>query len=67
VLAAASTPLMHLAADPLISVKADESVKSVVNLFHKYNLMSLPVVDDERHLLGVVTADDVLEQVINRQ
>jgi Mg/Co/Ni transporter MgtE len=27
--------------------------------------MSLPVVDDERHLLGVVTADDVLERVIN--
>jgi CBS domain-containing protein/sporulation protein YlmC with PRC-barrel domain len=67
VLAAASTPLMDLASDPLISVQADESVKSVVNLFHKYNLMSLPVVDDERHLLGVVTADDVLEQVINRR
>ena len=67
VLAAASTPLADLASDPLISVKAEESVKSVVDLFHKYNLMSLPIVDEERHLLGIVTADDVLEHVINRK
>ena len=38
-----------------------------MDLFHKYNLMSLPVVDEENHLLGMVTADDVLEQVINRK
>jgi Mg/Co/Ni transporter MgtE len=40
---------------------------SVVDLFHKYNLASLPVVDDKRHLIGVVTADDVLELVITRK
>jgi Mg/Co/Ni transporter MgtE len=39
----------------------------VVDLFHKYNLISLPVVDDKGHLLGVVTADDVLELVINKK
>ncbi len=67
VLAASSTPLMDLASEPLISVQAQQSVRSVVDLFHKYNLMSLPVVDEERHLLGIVTADDVLEHVINRK
>ena len=67
VLAASSTPLMELASEPLISVQAQESVRSVVDLFHKYNLISLPVVDEERHLLGIVTADDVLEHVINRK
>ncbi len=67
VLAAASTPLMDLAVDPLISVKAQESAKAVVDLFHKYNLISLPVVDEDRHLLGYVTADDVLELVISRK
>jgi Mg/Co/Ni transporter MgtE len=30
-------------------------------------LISLPVVDDSGHLLGVVTADDVLELVINKK
>jgi magnesium transporter len=67
VLAEARTPLQDLSADPLISVQAQAHVKSVIDLFHKYNLMSLPIVDDERHMLGMVTADDVLELVINRR
>ena len=67
VLAAANTPLRELASEALISVPAQESVRAVVDLFHKYNLMSLPVVDEEGHLLGIVTADDVLEQVINKK
>ncbi len=67
VLAAAASPLMELSTEDLISVQAQESVKAVVDLFHKYNLMTLPVVDEENHLLGMVTADDVLEQVINRK
>ena len=29
--------------------------------------MALPVVDEERHMVGVVTSDDVLELVINRK
>jgi magnesium transporter len=58
---------VDLASEPLISVQAEKSVRSVVDLFHKYNLMALPIVDEERHLLGIVTADDVLEHVINRK
>jgi CBS domain-containing protein/sporulation protein YlmC with PRC-barrel domain len=67
ILTEASSPLKDLSTDPLISVQAQEDAKSVVDLFHKYNLMSLPVVDEEGHLLGIVTADDVLELVINRK
>jgi len=67
VLASGTTPLAELAAEPLISVQAQQSAKVVVDLFHKYNLMSLPVVDEDGHLLGMVTADDVLEVVINRR
>ncbi|HTS68663.1 MAG TPA: CBS domain-containing protein [Terriglobia bacterium] len=66
-LAAASTPLAELSSESLILVQVHESAKAVVDLFHKYNLISLPVVDEDRHLLGVVTADDVLEQVLNRK
>jgi magnesium transporter len=65
-LAEANTPLKELSMDPLISVDAQANEKRVVDLFHKYNLLSLPVVDDKGHLLGVVTADDVLEIVLNR-
>jgi CBS domain-containing protein len=59
--------LKELAMDTLISVPAHEAATSVVDLFHKYNLVSLPVVDDGGHLIGVVAADDVLEFVINKR
>jgi magnesium transporter len=29
-------------------------------MFDKYNLLSLPVVDDEQRLIGVITVDDVV-------
>ena len=66
-LSEASMPLKELATDSLISVPSHAAAISVVDLFHKYNLISLPVVDDSGHLLGVVTADDVLELVINKK
>ncbi len=65
-LAQADTPLKSLALDELISVVAHADQKSVVDLFHKYNLVALPVVDESGRLLGVVTADDVLEVVVKR-
>ena len=33
----------------------------VAVLMTDYNLITIPVVDDERRLLGVITVDDVLE------
>jgi CBS domain-containing protein/sporulation protein YlmC with PRC-barrel domain len=62
-----STPLKELSMEPVISVPAHADEKEVVDLFHKYNLATLPVVDDKGRLLGVVTADDVLELVVNRR
>ncbi|MGA2076005.1 MAG: CBS domain-containing protein [Terriglobia bacterium] len=66
-LSPASQPVRDLVMDSLISVPSHASAAAVVDLFHKYNLISLPVVDDKRHLIGVVTADDVLELVITRR
>jgi CBS domain-containing protein/sporulation protein YlmC with PRC-barrel domain len=66
-LSQASVPLKDLAMDPLISVPSHAAATAVVDLFHKYNLMSLPVVDDGEHLIGVVTADDVLELVLSKK
>ena len=66
-LSPASQPVRDLAMDSLISVPSHASAAAVVDLFHKYNLISLPVVDDKRQLIGVVTADDVLELVITRR
>ena len=63
-LADASTPLKELSSEPVISVPFHADERAVVDLFHKYNLVSLPVVDDNGRLFGIVTADDVLEITI---
>jgi Mg/Co/Ni transporter MgtE len=42
-------------------VGADADIEDVAVLMTDYNLITIPVVDDERRLLGVITVDDVLE------
>ncbi|MBZ5569344.1 MAG: CBS domain-containing protein [Acidobacteriia bacterium] len=60
VLASQDTPLISLTTDPLISCHAGCTEKDVAELFDKYNLLTLPVVDTEGLLTGVITADDVI-------
>jgi len=62
-----NAPLSALVSDPVISVPFHADEKTVINMFHKYNLLTLPVVDDDGRLLGVVTADDVLELVVKEK
>jgi Mg/Co/Ni transporter MgtE len=49
--------------DP-VRVGADTDITDVAVLMTDYNLISIPVVDDTRRLLGVITVDDVLEAVL---
>jgi len=46
--------------DP-VRVGPDTDITDVAVLMTDYNLITIPVVDDERRLLGVITVDDVLE------
>jgi CBS domain-containing protein/sporulation protein YlmC with PRC-barrel domain len=55
-----TTPLATLAAEKLVDVPVTEQQDRVTELFDKYNLLALPVVDDERKLSGVITADDII-------
>jgi magnesium transporter len=55
-----ATPLRELAVDTLIDVPVHEQQDRVTELFDKYNLLALPVVDEERKLAGVITADDII-------
>jgi Mg/Co/Ni transporter MgtE len=56
----ADTPLQTLAAETLIEVPVAERQDRVTELFDKYNLLALPVVDEDRKLSGVITADDII-------
>jgi len=64
--ASESTPLRELASATLIQTPVDESQDRVTELFDKYSLLSLPVVDEEGKLAGVITADDIIS-VLRRQ
>jgi magnesium transporter len=65
-LADGSTRLRDLATDPLISTTADEKRNRVTELFDKYNLLALPVVEEDGSLAGVITADDVISVLRQR-
>ena len=46
--------------DKVIKVVTTEDREDVVDIFNKYNFLSLPVVDHENRLVGIVTIDDIV-------
>ena len=65
-LAAPETPLKNLMRDgehELVTVEADADSKECARLIAKYDLLSLPVIDENGALLGAVTVDDVLDEI----
>ncbi len=58
--ASPSTPLKELCTETLIKASVDEQQKRITEQFDKYNLLTLPVVDEEDKLAGVITADDII-------
>jgi magnesium transporter len=50
--------------DPVpVTVTPYVDQEEVANIFKKYDIVSLPVVDKERRLLGRITADDVIDVI----
>ena len=63
VIASAGDPLLSLMQEPLISCKASAKEKEFTELFDKYNLQMLPVVDEQNKLTGAITSDDVISML----
>lgn len=55
-----STPLRQLAFRELWQIRVDADRDRVIEYFDKYNIFTLPVVDENEKLQGVITADDVI-------
>jgi magnesium transporter len=49
---------------PPLTVTAEIDREEAARLISKYNLLSIPVVDDERRVLGIVTVDDVIDALV---
>jgi CBS domain-containing protein/sporulation protein YlmC with PRC-barrel domain len=63
VLAAPTTPMLSLHQEPLVRAHEGVEEAEVAELFDKYNLQTLPVVDDHNKLTGVITSDDVISML----
>ena len=50
--------------DDPVRVGADTDVVDVAVLMSDYNLITIPVVDEHRQMIGVITVDDVLEATL---
>ena len=50
--------------DRIISVYLTDDQETVAQIVSKYDLLAIPVVDEQNHLHGIVTADDALDKII---
>ena len=55
------TKIVDIMDDNVIKVTTTEDQEEVANLFSEYNLLALPVVDNEERLVGIITVDDVMD------
>jgi magnesium transporter len=57
------TPLKRIMTADLLSVRVDTDQEEVARLVASYNLLAIPVVDEENKLVGVITVDDVIDVI----
>ena len=55
------TPLGRIMTTDLISARVDTDQEEVAQSVANYNLLAVPVVDEENKLVGIITVDDVID------
>ena len=61
VLADPGTKVTDIKDPPLVALKATDDREEVAKAFEHYDRLALPVTDNEGHMLGIITVDDVLD------
>jgi magnesium transporter len=57
------TPLKRIMTTDLISARVDMDQEEVARQVAAYNLLAIPVVDEENKLVGIITVDDVIDVI----
>ena len=57
------TPLKRIMTADLTTARVDTDQEDVAQLVASYNLLAIPVVDDENKLVGIITVDDVIDVI----
>lgn len=61
IIAKPETPLADICTREVITASPEDDQEDVAEDIAKYNLLAMPVVADDGHLLGIVTVDDALD------
>ena len=61
IVAEPQTPLADICTREVITASPEDDQEDVAEDIAKYNLLAMPVVADDGHLLGIVTVDDALD------
>ena len=64
ILAQPKAPLESIMVANPKTVQAQDDEKEVAEMVSRYNLYAIPVVDEEKHLLGIITVDDVVDMLL---
>lgn len=56
-----NTPLKNFMTTDIFSVRTDMDQEEVAKLVARYDILAVPVVDDQNRLVGIVTVDDVID------
>ena len=54
-------PLKAIAKAQIVSITANQDQELAARLLNRYDLLALPIVDEQGRILGVITADDAME------
>ena len=57
------TPLKRIMTADLTTARVDTDQEDVAQLVASYNLLAIPVVDDENKLVGIITVDDIIDVI----
>jgi magnesium transporter len=63
VLVPPDTPLNRFMAKDVIFVTTDTDQEEVARIVARYNFLAVPVVDEEKRIVGIVTVDDVIDVI----
>jgi magnesium transporter len=58
-----SKPLSEFMATDVISVKTNMDQEEVARIVARYNFLAVPVVDEEKKMVGLVTVDDIIDVI----
>ena len=64
IVAKPNTPISGVMYDEPVAVRTSASQEEVTEVVARYNLLAVPVVDDQGHLEGIVTVDDAIDTLL---